>query len=910
MDDKENNLPGEIPAEAPKKRGRKPKAQKTDENPEPVKKRRGRPRKNPEIPPQTNVSSESAKAENGPAGTLADGDTPPSPLDETLDSAVKQRKSRRIRGPKIPREDGPQWRDAPVSDPEPERHEESPEIPETEIFVHRDSSDDFAYGSPVETDVEKDERNDDGENVPTSFSTTDDDLDPEGYRAQAETTEDDDERRIAEAREYENAVDDAVLSSHRQGDGRNKWQKRDRDNRYNGNGRAAQQNRQGGGNGQQNRQNQPNGRFDRNAKNGRLNQQNRQGGGNGQQNRQNQQNLRQQQNAQKQKKPRWMQNQNSEDDTINPADLPEWFALKSQKSLDEYLAQTFFDKKPEQNPEPFLSESFETATPIELDDLEKMRAERQEDAATAPLMNEIAEPPATQQGEDPDAETTPGSAPEQSGKNISDMGYWELMANANDSAAKKYGLAKKADTSDSDDKTEPEAEALQSDAQSDAKPFEEPSSVNVPACGQIDSIGGLDEIRRLGIRDIRDKYDETGIPYRAGAGKSELISDYFKFAKNNKKLVKAKGTLDVFEDGFGGAIAFADDNYRLKRNSIYVPQMFIDKYGLKRGHTVGVLAMPPRDFGRETCPIAVSVTSVMDADPETAKNITPFTDLIPYYPTRRIIMEADASSGWDNLSMRAVDLLTPIGFGQRALIVAPPRTGKTVLMQGMAKSIRRNAPHAHLMILLVDERPEEVTDFKRNVDAEVIASTFDEEASNHVHAAEMIISRARRLVEEGRDVVILLDSITRLARAYNALMPNGGRTMSGGVEANALQKPKKFFGSARNIEGGGSLTIIGTALIETGSKMDEVIFEEFKGTGNLELHLDRGLSDKRIFPAINIEKSGTRKEELLYHPDEMSKIYALRRAMKGVPATDAMEMLVQRLKKVPTNIEFLLGINR
>ena len=260
--------------------------------------------------------------------------------------------------------------------------------------------------------------------------------------------------------------------------------------------------------------------------------------------------------------------------------------------------------------------------------------------------------------------------------------------------------------------------------------------------------------------------------------------------------------------------------------------------------------------------------------------------------------------------MRAVDLLSPIGLGQRALIVAPPRTGKTVLMQTMAKSIRANKPNAHLMVLLVDERPEEVTDFKRSVDAEVIASTFDEEASNHVHAAEIVISKARRMVEDGKDVIILLDSITRLARAYNALMPNGGRTMSGGVEATALQKPKKFFGSARNIEGGGSLTIIGTALVETGSKMDEVIFEEFKGTGNLELHLDRSLSDKRIFPAINMEKTGTRKEELLYHPAELETVYTLRRAMNGVPITESMEMLVQRLKKTKTNVEFLLGLNR
>ena len=393
-------------------------------------------------------------------------------------------------------------------------------------------------------------------------------------------------------------------------------------------------------------------------------------------------------------------------------------------------------------------------------------------------------------------------------------------------------------------------------------------------------------------------------------GKSDLVADYFKYAAANKKLVRVSGVLDVFDDGFGGAITYAADNYRLARMSVYVPQMFIDKYALKRGHSVTALAMAPREGAKETCPIAVEITGAMEMPPAEVRNMVPFTDLVPYYPTRRIIMEAAADSGWDNLSMRTVDLLTPVGFGQRALIVAPPRTGKTVLMQGMAKSIRRNAPDAHLIILLVDERPEEVTDFRRSVDAEVIASTFDEDASSHVHAAEMVISRARRMVEDGKDVVILLDSITRLARAYNAMMPGGGRTMSGGVEANALQKPKQFFGSARNIEGGGSLTIIGTALVETGSKMDEVIFEEFKGTGNLELHLDRSLSDKRIFPSINIEKSGTRKEELLYHPEELTKIYALRRAMKGISAAESMEMLIQRLKKVKTNVEFLLGLNR
>ncbi|MBO6103176.1 MAG: transcription termination factor Rho [Opitutales bacterium] len=389
-----------------------------------------------------------------------------------------------------------------------------------------------------------------------------------------------------------------------------------------------------------------------------------------------------------------------------------------------------------------------------------------------------------------------------------------------------------------------------------------------------------------------------------------MFKSYLKHAAGSGAALRVKGILDVFGGGKGGALCFSSDGYRLKKFSVYVPQRLIDKNGLLRGCEVEALALAPLEGWKADCPLAVKVLSVMGMEAEKAMALTPFNELTPYYPTRRIILETDASASWDNLSMRVVDLLAPIGFGQRALIVAPPRTGKTVLMQGMAKSIRKNAPDAHLMVLLVDERPEEVTDFKRSVDAEVVASTFDEDAFSHVHAAEMVISKARRMVEAGKDVVILLDSITRLARAYNALMPNGGRTMSGGVEANALQKPKRFFGSARNIEGGGSLTIIATALIETGSKMDEVIFEEFKGTGNLELHLDRALAEKRIFPAINIEKSGTRKEELLYHPDEMAKIYMLRRSMKGVPIVDSMELLIQRLKKLKTNVEFLLGINR
>ena len=298
----------------------------------------------------------------------------------------------------------------------------------------------------------------------------------------------------------------------------------------------------------------------------------------------------------------------------------------------------------------------------------------------------------------------------------------------------------------------------------------------------------------------------------------------------------------------------------------------------------------------------------MGLPPEAVQDITPFTDLTPYYPTRRMIMEVPWESGKDNISMRAVDLLTPMGLGQRALIVAPPRTGKTVLMQNMAKSIKRNTPDAHLIILLVDERPEEVTDMERSIDAEVVSSTFDEPPERHAQVAEMVIEKAKRMVEYGKDVVILLDSITRLARAYNTLQPHSGKILTGGVDATALHKPKRFFGAARNIENHGSLTIIATALVETGSRMDDVIFEEFKGTGNMELHLDRRLVDKRVYPAINIEASGTRKEELLLHPQELQKIWTLRKAMNGVPPVEAMELMVAKLKKIKTNVEFLMTL--
>jgi transcription termination factor Rho len=387
-----------------------------------------------------------------------------------------------------------------------------------------------------------------------------------------------------------------------------------------------------------------------------------------------------------------------------------------------------------------------------------------------------------------------------------------------------------------------------------------------------------------------------------------MIRDLFKFIREKNIPVIDRGHLDLTDEGHG-YVVHGSKNYRLMPESSLLPAVFIRTFGLKRGHEVEVLVKPPEEGVR--CSIVLSLKSVMGRDPGTIADITPFEDLTPFYPTERILLEIPpADKPARDVSMRVFDILTPIGFGQRGLIVAPPRTGKTILLQGIANAVATNSPEARLIVLLVDERPEEVTDFRRNVRGEVVSSTFDESPESHVHAAEMVISKARRLIEIGEHVVILLDSITRLARAYTALASNSGKIMSGGLEATALQKPKRFFGAARNIEGGGSLTIMGSALVDTGSRMDEVIFEEFKGTGNMEVHLDRDLVNKRIFPSINVEQSGTRKEELLYHPEELNRIYSLRRIMQGVPPSEAMEMLITRLRKTITNAEFLMSLNR
>lgn len=420
----------------------------------------------------------------------------------------------------------------------------------------------------------------------------------------------------------------------------------------------------------------------------------------------------------------------------------------------------------------------------------------------------------------------------------------------------------------------------------------------------------LDELLPLNLQDLKAKVTELDLDLElAAAPLREEIFDALMDACLEKVVpVRISGILEVMQDGHAFLLQ-EKDNYRLKSQCPFVPAPLVKSLGLKTGHLVQGFVRPKMEGS--SCPVLVQVEQVMNGAPEEASRITPFTELVPYYPLERIFLETKPDVEWDNVSMRVVDLVSPIGFGQRGLIVAPPRTGKTVLQQAIARALRVNNPKAHLIVLLVDERPEEVTDFRRQVpDAEVIASTFDESAESHVHAAEIVIEKARRMVECEQDVVILLDSITRMARAYNTTMPNSGKILSGGVEATALQRPKRFFGSARNIEGGGSLTILGTALVETGSKMDEVIFEEFKGTGNMELHLDRELSNKRIFPALDFEKSGTRKEELLYHPDELTKIYSLRRSLKGVPPVEAMEMFIQRVRKTKNNPEFLMGLGR
>ncbi len=412
----------------------------------------------------------------------------------------------------------------------------------------------------------------------------------------------------------------------------------------------------------------------------------------------------------------------------------------------------------------------------------------------------------------------------------------------------------------------------------------------------------ITDLQKLSVQELHEVAKSESIEDYVGLPKQDLIFQILKRRINQSGLLYGEGVLEILPDGFG-FLRSTEYNYLPGPDDIYVSPSQIRRFGLRNGHVVAGQIRPPKESERYFALLRVEAINFESPDKVTEK--TNFEDLTPLHPNRRLFLETDQKE----LNMRIVDIVTPIGMGQRMLIVAPPRTGKTVLLQKIANAVTKNHVDAKVIILLIDERPEEVTEMQRHTKAEVVSSTFDEPASRHVQVAEMVIDKAKRLVEYGHDVVILLDSITRLARAYNTEVPHSGKILTGGVDANALQKPKRFFGAARNIEEGGSLTIIGTALVDTGSKMDEVIFEEFKGTGNSELHLDRRLVDKRVWPAINIAASGTRKEELLLDPKELEKIYMLRRVLSDMNPVEAVELLRNRLEKTPNNAVFLMTMN-
>ena len=412
----------------------------------------------------------------------------------------------------------------------------------------------------------------------------------------------------------------------------------------------------------------------------------------------------------------------------------------------------------------------------------------------------------------------------------------------------------------------------------------------------------IKELQKMTVAELHEAARTEGLTGYAGLKKQDLIFYILRNRVQSTGLMFGEGVLEVLPDGFG-FLRSPDYNYLPSPDDIYVSPSQVRRFGLRPGNIVSGQIRPPKESERYFALLRVEAINFESPD-RLGETIT-FEDLTPYHPERRLFLETSD----EDINMRVVNLLTPIGFGQRMLIVAPPRTGKTVLLQKIANSCTANHPEAYVIILLIDERPEEVTEMQRATKAEVVSSTFDEPASRHVQIAEMVIEKAKRMVEYKKDVVILLDSITRLARAYNTEIPHSGKILTGGVDANALQKPKRFFGAARKVEEGGSLTIIGTALIDTGSRMDEVIFEEFKGTGNSELHLDRRLVDRRVWPAIDISRSGTRKEELLLDPQELKLTYRLRKVLSEMNPVEAMELLIGRLGKFKSNAEFLMSMN-
>ena len=408
----------------------------------------------------------------------------------------------------------------------------------------------------------------------------------------------------------------------------------------------------------------------------------------------------------------------------------------------------------------------------------------------------------------------------------------------------------------------------------------------------------LVELKKMNIRELTRMAKEANIDGASGMPKQDLVFSLLQAHSERNGLIYGEGVLEILPDGFGFLRA-PDANYLPGPDDIYISPSQIRRFNLRTGDTIAGQIRPPKDSERYFALLKVEKVNL--EDPEIARDKILFDNLTPLYPNERISLETTL----DNYSARVLDLMTPIGKGQRGLIVAPPRTGKTMLLQNVANSVTANHKDIHKIVLLIDERPEEVTDMERSVDAEVISSTFDEPPQRHVQVAEMVIEKAKRLVEHKLDVLILLDSITRLARAYNAVVPPSGKILSGGLDSNALQKPKRFFGAARNIEEGGSLTIIATALVDTGSRMDEVIFEEFKGTGNMEIHLDRKLTDRRVFPSIDINRSGTRKEELLTEESDLNRIWILRKLLAPLTPVDSMEFLLEKLKGTKDNKEFL-----
>jgi len=440
-------------------------------------------------------------------------------------------------------------------------------------------------------------------------------------------------------------------------------------------------------------------------------------------------------------------------------------------------------------------------------------------------------------------------------------------------------------------------------ATEETKPSSRKSASGRPSSKSGENTLKIGELKDMSIAKLTQVAKDLNVAGATGMRKQELIFQILKAQTEKSGLIFSEGVLEVLPDGFGFLRA-PDYNYLPGPDDIYVSPSQIRKFDLQTGDTVSGQIRPPKEGERYFA--LIKVEAVNFEPPEHARDKIFFENLTPLYPQERIVLEGETL----NLSGRVMDLMTPIGKGQRGLIVAAPRTGKTMLLQNIAQSIVRNHSEVYLIVLLIDERPEEVTDMQRSVDGEVISSTFDEPAQRHVQVAEMVIEKAKRLVEHRKDVVILLDSITRLARAYNTVIPPSGKVLSGGLDSNALQKPKRFFGAARNIEEGGSLTIMATALVDTGSRMDDVIFEEFKGTGNMEIHLERKLVDKRVFPAIDIQKSGTRKEELLIDADDLNRVWVLRKVLNPLSPVEAMELLLDKMSKTKSNADFLASMQK